>query len=1707
MDQLTTLIGDSVDLSTMFQEPSSTFRLPQSTVEDRAAKLADLTQPSEKVVPTYQSLVAEASTGKDFQMQALESEVVQKGAKSELAALSEIMSSRDYSVEQKKAALDEYNNRRKFPVAQINKEVATKHLAAPSPDVKEDEEKIRDWIASGNVLNEVLDSKAKIQSMINTGFASLQNESMGRTFLELMEVSLVPFANNKSVANTISGMRAKGGEKQGAMSFFKDFIDAGGSTMDLREAFANVPPSNREAFIKELLTTIQSDSGVIFSSDSHYAQYQKLISISDPQGYSNTERWLDTLLPVFDLLGMADLFRAGKSIKRATGGGVSSPEIIEKNLQTSKKPTLSASTKPQEAPGSIFEGRTVSPPPPETGKLQGRIIDLEDERAALLGDSSQLLDKGQVRQIKQELDSLQRPDLDVKTLTKEYQTNQKLSFKEAKSRAEKDFQASMAEYEASKARLEGMLQGNATAAKNEQRLGELDKQIEGLKAQMGTEAGGSVLTELADSIRRIEWNSYTGRHNPTATANIIGSVNPGAGRVLFKGLSESPTDDFARAMYGTNKQEAITSQIMPQATTPKGPVLSKLPDPEKEMRKGVMLSEDVIDTIQSVESIGLTKGERASQRAAVIRQFQEANGLELHSNLSSFGKDDVNGRFHIGATYGTPTGGFPDAADAVMQTKLALRRFGVSEDQITILQRKGDEFVPVDKNNIPDGPGEYYARVDLEHNYDITDLTAFENLDVKRNLFDRHAPLVWNDKGSANRYIADPASTLDPAITSAASAVADRTSRLEKYMLELANDYALAWKNLPKDQKKVLDEYIIDVNFNGIAPNASHMTSVGLTADAQQAVYKWRKYWDTHYHLENLDVVRTLNNENVLVLENANAKLFGKEIPKNRTVDTVYDPTLDQVRQITPQEIDALYANNGTLVSLRRPENINGQLVEYTMSRNTPTEYMRKVTDNDSVLNYREGYFQIQYQAARFVDEITIGAGGKQIRKAVAVAGDSKEAEHFVKRMKSTNPGVEYVIRSDERAMVKGSNDWWDVNSASGRIAQRHRGKTLEDSSGLNHLGDHSYIVNPAEAAVKSARSISGRVMMRPMLEQAKIRFMKQFDQFIPEVNGQKQFPTNIAEIQAKGVFTSKDIADARTTWEYLRYLENGYLNAADQMTRSFWNWIAEVGAKTGMPRVERAAQSLVEAGGITSLAKNAVFMATIGTNPLRQLIVQPNQVIRLYAYTGFKGDSVIDIVKAGTDYLNWAVTGKAMNPKNAEMFKFIEKTGMLSAVDRSNLVRGALTDAAQLHGPVTGAALKGLNGLRKVGFDLGEQANLASHLIAAYRKYEKLGWDMGNADTLLKVQAEARAISYEMNFAGDMPYNQGSLAFALQFLQVPHKAFLQYVNRKLDRETRMRLLTADIVFWGPPTAVVTAMINNDILPEDTPENKFVRELVIDGLESAFLNHVVQKLGGEDQGKIDFSSFDPHNIDGWKKFYEAFMTGGVAEVIANSPTGSLFLKDGSRGQNVIEKMGRWFNGEVDESLDADSLISVVTEVAKISSGFNNAWKANQMLRLEQSIDAKGTVIDDKASKLDALAQLFGFTSYDRSAMMKMSMEVRKNMKDEEKEAYKQYDAIKRYYTDKIEGGGKDPAWIQNVGNWIVTSHKGNPEMQQKLYGRLRMDVTGSEDSFFRMLHKASGYQTMEDIKAQIELSGLPPEKKKEAIKMITEVHSIKEENK
>lgn len=1711
MDTIEAMFRDDLNLASMFNdEAKSNIKLPQGSLRNRSAQISLLTQSGENVVPTFQNLMAEGSSGSSGLYQTLQRQSQDQEGKANKQALIGILSNPQIDISVKENAIREFNNPSSF-----NKDthVTTMKnaLIKDSDTDKNEPEVVRRSMAS--YIKEKYDANQFDQVNANLFAAKLSNNNDDRTFLEALETTIVPFANNKVVGQIITDLKKTSNPT--IFDFIKAYTLAGKSITELRDQIQSLPASESVVLKNAIRKSIEANSSTIFSKDSDYAKFNMEQSINDPEGYGPIMASIDNILPLLDLVGLSgsvrSIARTASKLAKPYVSTAKAAEIAAAEARAAEAAKNALKTS-QNSSESIFTPSTVSTPPVDIAKRAKAIEGLETAKAKILGDSSQLLEPGQVRSIKEELANLPTVDTSagaVKERAKEIQS-QGYSYKEALAEATKQVEAQAADVAATRSRLEGQLAGNANASKNEQRLAKIEQKITELKKGM-PEAPGSVQTTLAEAMSRIEWNGTVAIHNPSAVGNLMGSMNPGLARDLHNGVHAAPDDQLAKAMFGTSKTETLASQLVPQATTPKGPVGTRVTDIGRKVRAGVNVPDHLLDTVETAEWIGITRGEKAQIRSNVVNQIKDADGLVANDAMGGFSVNPSGNRYTISGVFGTSEGGFLKAEDALNQAKISLRRFGISDKDITILKREGNDHVPVKEFNGEDG--EFYVRIDSEHAYDPTDITSMESMSVKRNFFDRFAGIPLIRDLNLARFLVDPASMLDPILTRAASAASDRTSVLEKKLLDMANEYAVAWKNLDKQGKARVELAITEANEKGIDMTPSYLIA-NFNPEERLALTKWREFWDSHYYLENLDLVRTLNNQKYMLIENSNVRLFAKEVPKNKNLSTVYDPTLDKVVTLSKNEMDQLYANGGTIAQLRRPEDFGGTVAEHIMVSNNATEYLRKITDNDQILNYRPGYYQISYKAPKFVDKLVTKPDGTTYRKAVAVAGDSLTAEHFIQRMKTIDPQGTYLPPRSDKNLLMSDNDRWDLNAARGRIAQRHRGKLLEDTDGLNTLGDHSFVADPVESAIRASRSISGRTMSRPMLENAKMRFMQVYGDLIKEEQGVKRYPGRMSDIAAVGEPTSKRMADARTTWEYINYLENGYINSVDLTVKGMFNVMGEMLGKLSLAadknvpflakplsKIERASSIVANGSGVTSIAKNTAFLAYLVAHPLRQLVVQPQQALRLWAYDA-KGSALA--IKQATDIIGIKAGLLPMTKEMDDLVKFVEESGQLASVDRSNLVRGTLTDAANMSGTAGSVTRRVTNFPRQIGFDVGEQVNLSAHLIAAYNKYKRLGMDLKDPDVRLMAQTEARAISGEMNFAGDMPYNQGSLSAALQFAQVPHKAWLQLTNRKIDPAIRARMFVADTIIWGPPTAVVGWLYAHNVLPES--DDSFLRETIIDGLESAAFNTLAREIMGPDQKKIDFNSLDPYDIDGWKRFFDSLMNDGLTKTLMNSPSGQIFLKDGGKIQNIIAQLGRVFQPIDANSKTADEVLLLAEEGARFFAGIDAAFKAKIMLETGRRVDQMGVTTQEKATKLDAIAQLFGFTNYDANYLMKIAIETSKDEKKKKEDATKVYNEIKHYYTMKFNEGNADIEWMTGVSGWILHgAYKDDPNIQMFLTQKMKQDLLGKDSSFFRQILRASGHPDIEDIKRRV--AQLPEKDRKMIMEMFNDVSNYRENTK
>jgi hypothetical protein len=1217
--------------------------------------------------------------------------------------------------------------------------------------------------------------------------------------------------------------------------------------------------------------------------------------------------------------------------------------------------------------------------------------------------------------------------------------------------------------------------------------------------------------KLEDGIKRIEMNSPIRLENPAAPANVVAQANPEKARGIHEAVVKDQSGEVAGALHGASREQAIVNDIMPQAATETGAVTAKVVDVDRNLRKELGVSQEVIDNLTDTGAITFTQGEKAQARALVVNDFKAAEGLV--ANDAETGVSILGNRVKVDVLYGTSEGGFLTATDAIEQAKYALRKYGIKDEDITLMRKDGLDYVPTTLAESQGVEGSYKIRVSTSHEITSNDIEEFEQLITKRNVTDSFSATITERSGSLARNLMDAASMLDPKITGAASVATDHISRFEKLLLTKVEDFTNRFVKFPKDRQEAITRYLQEANANGIKFDPNALT-LRFNAEEIESIRVFRDFWNTHYYLENADVVKTLNANGFQMFKNANTELYAKPIVKNTNIGWFYDPAIDDVIRHGKGEADILYAAGGTYARLRRPIEVNGIEVEHMIVRNTPNEYLRGFRDSDMVLPYREGYFQTQYKKnAQFIDEVsTLPNGSKKIR-TIAVAKDTAEAQHFADSL-ARNTGKEYVVRGDVNGMRRGTNEWWDVNSASGRIAQRRRGKVLEDASGMNHLGDGSYIVSPVESAERAAKSISGRIVTRPMLEGAKARFVRQFDNVIPaNAYGGKTFPSSANQLGGKGRFTDKELRDARSNFEYIKYLENGYINSMDETLKQLLNLTASIAGKASVnAKVGGSVLSAVERGALqmsdkslTGALKSSVYTTTIVSNVLRQWVVQPHQFLRTIAYnpTGWASGSIFDLVGG---YITGVMNpGMRLSAKHQAFNDFIERSGLVASVDKSNLIRGTLLDAADKSNKVMTTLTKYTTvPMRKYGFDAGESFNIVGHAAAVYDRKLREGVNVLDPSVRDAIHSETRAISGEMNFAGDMPYNQTTPAVLVNFLQVPHKMALQYSNRRIDGMDRVRMFLADSILWGTPTAaIIAAALGTDVLPDD----KFWRETLVDGLESSLLNHTLSVLAGKDVN-LDFSAMAPYDITGWSKIFGAVFTqGGMMQAVLNSPSGQLFLKDGGRLPNALGAAARYFGLKDSPDDTTETGLAVLKETAKIFSGASNMFKAQMILETGKIWDKNGLLIEQGLTNYEAVAQMFGIPTKKPRELFELTDKWRTEEKKHRDTVLSDYNLMKRYLTEQLDDDNTNPEWAIKISGMVMKAYANDPVGQRIILGEFEKDMMGRDNALSSAIMKRMQLPTIGSLRDDIRKAPIADDQKALALSIVDDFEKAMKDNK
>jgi len=177
---------------------------------------------------------------------------------------------------------------------------------------------------------------------------------------------------------------------------------------------------------------------------------------------------------------------------------------------------------------------------PEARAARTEIETLQQEREQLLPVAEQLAERGAIRTARQELAAMeqQRPNLSdeaARDLAKQIQSKDRVSYKAALSEARKQLEGQQADFLARQQRLNAAIETNAAAQRATQRLGEIDRRVSELEAQLPAE---SRLPRFAQQLQTL-----SRQINPTQEPPRAASAPPRATPETAPPAADAPPAD------------------------------------------------------------------------------------------------------------------------------------------------------------------------------------------------------------------------------------------------------------------------------------------------------------------------------------------------------------------------------------------------------------------------------------------------------------------------------------------------------------------------------------------------------------------------------------------------------------------------------------------------------------------------------------------------------------------------------------------------------------------------------------------------------------------------------------------------------------------------------------------------------------------------------------------------------------------------------------------------------------------------------------------------------------------------------------------------------------------------------------------------------------------------------------------------------------
>ena len=1102
-----------------------------------------------------------------------------------------------------------------------------------------------------------------------------------------------------------------------------------------------------------------------------------------------------------------------------------------------------------------------------------------------------------------------------------------------------------------------------------------------------------------------------------AKGSPLDSVKTANPHVAAKMATDAILDESGQVAkkMGTTREKIIEDYAMPNIV-PTGSKITVVEGMPSNVLKATLntrakLTEALHRATPDITNV-LTKAEITAAKAKVLKSFESF--FKTRTNTASSNLEILEDKMTLTAQFQADEyGGWKSIQD--LFDDVTNKKGAQSVEDVTVWHRAtdSDDYIDV-TNDLADMHARSLAG-------DVGDFTYSVKFDIPISPEWKHAlpdDAVIAGMGWFSKYM-QGAQAFNKDIRSGFFVAVDKVGQLNKDMgnavKESFSNVGGKGINLYKKNKdydaviQTLQEGAIEEKWY----NPQELLHKGFTENQMTAYYGFKEVSDAAYQAAAHDMWKTLNAEGMSSLTFPSKRgdeitgIFGRGLSVEEAQGisrgqplVAYNPVTGKTTRIGDSaSVAKLYGSGKRIATPRGGEagkagsfSDDGQnFYNYLIVNESQGARIEKLTQFPTP--YRDGHYFRSYTDDNFIIRYTSpnstlnGVTDIGIGKAVGVVKNRHQAELFIKgeidRLGSDIANYEIKPGAKWHEGRMQSSDDWDLIQAASLNSNRARGEHLRG------LDDKlAQVENPIDSLGRTISAVSSRIGKRDVVEANQQQWVKTYG----EIFDTRGWPSGTREELKSHIdsVVSGSVGKKRQGKEALAYYDYIVMNKGigAPISDKWRSWVFHSMSNSDSVLLQSVAPSMAHLAGFVNPAlkiKQSAFLFWLAWNPIKQLILQPSQIVNMIStHPKYMGSAFVPELSALTAE---AIGGKG-GVLGKQLLKELDASGIAKNIDHHQWINQS--QAAKL---ASGDAVKPFSVRQtihkigkvpqKMGFEAGEKANQVMHWLVARNEYKLAN---PGADLLAKkhsdqILARSRDLSGSMNAAGKFGY-QGwgtmtgeSLSAVMQFMSHSHKMLQMIVPQKiggarfLTPAQKTRLAVGNTALAGAGLwPFVNALL--DHVQAENPELEMgpdLNRVVQRGLIDHTLNKMIGVTFGED---VDIQFASAYTPTGGIEMFAS----NIYQSITNDPMRQWDFVAGigavSSIAKTIEDINTFWRTE-DELYDTpEKIAKTMIAAAELSSGVSNARKAYFIHSMGKVVSKNGTV-QDEANFTEMVVKVMG----------------------------------------------------------------------------------------------------------------------------------------